>query len=43
MEHLDKWERSRGHTEKGEEIVRNVVRIEEVVLVCDVFEKVCKS
>ena len=38
-----KWERRRGHTWRGEEIVRNAIRIEEVVFVCDVCWKVCKS
>ena len=42
-EHLDKWEKSRGHKWTGEEIQRNKIRGAEVVFECAVCGKRCKS
>ena len=43
MKKLDIWEKSRGHKWTGGEVVRNVLREVEVVFVCEVCEKRCKS
>ena len=43
MEHLDKWERSKGHKWTGGEVKRNKVKVEEAVFVCEVCWKVCKG
>ena len=42
MRHLDKYERSLGKKWQGEQVTRNVVRVEGA-LVCEVCDKVCKS
>ena len=43
MEHLDKWERSKGHKWTGGEMERNEWKVEVAVFVCEVCWKVCKS
>ena len=43
MRHLEKFERSRGHKWTGAAVVRNVIRREEEVFICDVCGKSCKS
>ena len=43
MDHLSKWEESRGHLWQGDEMVRNQCVVESTVFVCGVCSKVCKS
>ena len=43
MEHLEKYERSRGHKWTGGGVRRNQTREEEVVFICAVCGKSCKS
>ena len=43
MEHLDKWEKSRGHKWMGEEMMRNEIKEVEVLFFCEVCWKRCKT